>query len=53
MKITFFREENNFYLLPSIRFYYEKPNRSFDYLYMEFVWFKWTIALILKDYAKR
>jgi hypothetical protein len=52
MRIAFFKELNNLYLLPSIRLYYERRNRSFLYLYMEFVWIKWTIALILKDAEK-
>jgi hypothetical protein len=36
------KEYNNFYITPAIRLYFDTQ------IQLEFVWFKWTLAFIIK-----
>jgi hypothetical protein len=47
-RIEFFVEENNVFILPTIRIYFEKiPNAKFRYVYLEIVWIRWAIGIKL------
>ena len=47
-RIEFFVEENNVFILPTIRIYFEKiPNVKFRYVYLEIVWIRWAIGIKL------
>jgi hypothetical protein len=47
-RIEFFVEENNVFILPTIRIYFEKiPNAKFRYVYLELVWIRWAIGIKL------
>jgi hypothetical protein len=42
-------EENNIYLLPTIKLFYEKsPYGKLNYLYLEFSFIKWTLGIRIK-----
>lgn len=47
-RIEFFKEENNIFVFPTIRIYFEKiPNVKFRYVYLEIVWIRWAIGIKL------
>jgi hypothetical protein len=42
-------EENNIYLLPTIKLFYEKtPYGKLNYMYLEFSFIKWTLGIRIK-----
>ena len=42
-------EENNIYLLPTIKLFYEKtPYRKLNYMFLEFSFIKWTLGIRIK-----
>ena len=44
-RFQFIKEYNNFFILPTIRIYYDTYNDKFDKLLLEFSWFKLTFAI--------
>jgi hypothetical protein len=47
-RIEFFKEENNIFVLPTIRIYFDRiPNVKFRYVYLELVWIRWAIGVRL------
>ena len=42
-------EENNIYLLPSIKLFYEKtPYGKLDFMFLEFSFIKWSFGIRIK-----
>lgn len=42
-------EENNIYLLPTIKLFYEKnPYGKLDFMFIEFSFIKWTLGIRIK-----
>ena len=42
-------EENNIYLLPTIKLFYEKtPYGKLNYMFLEFSFIKWTLGIRIK-----
>jgi hypothetical protein len=42
-------EENNIYLLPTIKLFYEKsPYGKLNYMFFEFSFIKWTLGIRIK-----
>lgn len=42
-------EENNIYLLPSIKLFYEKtPYGKLDFMFLEFSFIKWSLGIRIK-----
>jgi hypothetical protein len=42
-------EENNIYLLPTIKLFYEKsPYGKLDFMFLEFSFIKWTLGIRIK-----
>jgi len=44
-RFQFIKEYNNFFILPTIRIYYDTYNNKFDKFLLEFSWFKVTFAI--------
>ena len=45
-----YKDYNNFYIIPTIRFYYDKYfDGALSFLHLEIVWLKWSIGIKLKD----
>ena len=50
MKLKTYTEHNNFYLIPTIRVYWDKYYEDgLCSLNIEFVWLKWSLALVFID----
>jgi hypothetical protein len=42
-------EENNIYILPTIKLFYENtPYGKLNYMYLEFSWIKWSLGIRIK-----
>jgi hypothetical protein len=39
---------NTFYVLPTIRFFYETYEGSLEYMYIDFTFLKWTLSFAIK-----
>jgi hypothetical protein len=50
-RIEIFKEENNFYFLPSIKLYFDKyiTNGKYRFVYLEFAWFNYAIGIRIID----
>ena len=50
-RIEFFKEENNLYILPSIKLYFDKyiHNRKYRFVYLELAWLKYAIGVRIID----
>lgn len=47
--IKLFKESNNFFIIPTIRIYFDRAyGGGYDRVYLEFSWFNRTLAIKLK-----
>lgn len=50
-RIEMFEEQNNLYILPSIKLYFDKylHNSKYRFIYLEFAWLKYAIGVRIID----